>query len=301
MAKLDLEWLSIFDEIYKTGSVSRAADRLGIAQATASIALNKLRNHFGDPLFCRTSRGMEPTPHAQAIYPELRGILTLLEKTRGARAEFDPCQATRAFRVSITDISEVVLLPDLINHLRRIAPGVHLEVEKISPDTPRRLESGEVDLAVGFMPHLEAGFFQQTLFTQDYVCLAARDHPRIGESLTPAGFLSEGHIVIGSSGTGHQIVEKTLAQHGMEREVVLRLPSFLGVARIVARTELLVIVPRLLGETLATQEAVRLLPPPLELPSYAVKQHWHERYHADTGNAWLRQTLAELFSRSGKM
>ena len=70
MAKLDLEWLSIFDEIYKTGSVSRAADRLGIAQATASIALNKLRNHFGDPLFCRTSRGMEPTPHAQVIYPE---------------------------------------------------------------------------------------------------------------------------------------------------------------------------------------------------------------------------------------
>jgi DNA-binding transcriptional LysR family regulator len=301
MAKLDLEWLSIFDEIFKTGSVSRAADRLGIAQATASIALNKLRVHFGDQLFCRTSRGMEPTPHAQRIYPELREIMALLEKTRGIRAAFIPAETDRAFRISMTDISEVVMLPDLINHLRRVAPGVHLEAEKISPDTPRRLESGDVDLAVGFMPHLEAGFFQQTLFTQDYVCLAAQDHPRIGDSLSVEGFLAEGHIVITSSGTGHLIVEKVLAQQGMEREVVLRLPSFLGVARIVARTELLVIVPQMLGETLASQEAIRQLSPPVVLPSYSVKQHWHERYHADAGNAWLRQTMAGLFSRGGRV
>jgi len=66
MAKLDLEWLLIFDEIYKTGSVSRAAEQLGLAQATASIALNKLRTYYDDKLFIRTSRGMEPTPRANA-------------------------------------------------------------------------------------------------------------------------------------------------------------------------------------------------------------------------------------------
>lgn len=296
MAKLDLEWLNLFDEIYKTGSVSRAAERRGMAQGTASIALNKLRQHYGDKLFCRTSRGMEPTPFATEIYPALRDAMAMLERTHGAREAFDPASARRVFRLLITDISEIVLLPTLLNHLRKTAPGVHIEIGKISTDSPRRLESGEADIAVGFMPDLEAGFYQQTLFTQDFVCLAAKNHPRIGERLSKAAFLKEAHIVVGSSGTGHSIVDRTLAQQGLQREVVLRLPSFLGVARIVAQTELLVIVPRRLGNTLASQEAIRLLAPPVALPSYAVKQHWHERFHVDAGNIWLRRTLAGLFA-----
>ncbi len=297
MAKLDLEWLMVFDEIYKTGSVSRAAERLGLAQATASIALNKLRGHFGDQLFSRTSRGMEATPRAQELYPELREVIERLERARGGRRAFEPDTSEREFRISMTDISEIVLLPALINHLRRVAPGVHIETEKISTTSPRRLEAGEVDLAVGFMPHLEAGFYQQTLFSQDFVCVAARNHPRIGERLGKAAFVNEGHIVVTTSGTGHSIVDKVLAQRGIEREVVLRVPSFLGVARIVAGTELLVIVPRLLGAAFAEQEAIKLLDPPVALPSYSVKQHWHERFHADAGNVWLRRTLAELFSQ----
>ena len=297
MAKLDLEWLHLFDEIYKTGSVSRAAERRGLAQGTASIALNKLRDHFADKLFSRTSNGMAPTPYAQEIYPALREAMALLEKARGVRDVFEPGTAERKFHISITDISEIVLLPTLLNHLRRIAPKVHIEAETISTDSPRRLESGEVDIAVGFMPHLEAGFYQQTLFKQDFVCLVANNHPRIKNKLSKAAFLNEAHIVVSSSGTGHSIVDKVLGQHGIKREVALRLPSFLGVARIVAQTELLVIVPRRLGDMLASQEDIRLLDPPIALPSYSVKQHWHERFHADPGNVWLRRTMAELFTK----
>lgn len=298
MAKLDLEWLILFDEIYKTGSVSRAAERRGLAQGTASIALNKLRSHFADKLFSRTSNGMEPTPYAQKIHPTLREAIALLEKASGVREIFAPEIADRTFRISITDISEIVLLPTLLNHLRQVAPKMRIEAENISTDSPRRLESGEVDIAVGFMPQLEAGFYQQTLFTQDYVCLAAKNHPRVNAKLGKAAFLREAHIVVSSSGTGHSIVDKVLAQHGIKREVALRLPSFLGVARIVAQTELLVIVPKRLGDTLASQDNVIVLDPPIRLPTYSVKQHWHERFHADPANAWLRRTLSELFSKS---
>lgn len=298
MAKLDLEWLVLFDEIYKTGSVSRAAERRGLAQGTASIALNKLRAHFGDRLFSRTSSGMAPTPYAQKIYPVLREAMSLLETTSGIKEVFEPAVAGRTFRISITDISEIVLLPTLLNHLRRHAPKVHIEAETISTDSPRRLESGEVDIAVGFMPHLEAGFYQQTLFTQDFVCLAARNHPRVKGKVSKAAFLREAHIDVSSSGTGHSIVDKVFAQQGIKREVALKLPSFLGVARIVAQTELLVIVPRRLGDMLVHQEEVALLDPPVALPSYSVKQHWHERFHADPANAWLRRTLSGLFSAS---
>lgn len=297
MAKLDIDWLNVFLEVYKTHSVSRAAERLGIAQANASVALGKLRQHFGDRLFARTSRGMEPTPYAQQIQPEVAAMLERLARLAGTRAAFDPASAQRQFRICMTDISEIVVLPALVNHLMRAAPGVLVEAERISTDSPRRLESGELDLAVGFMPHLEAGFYQQVLFQQDFVCLASREHPRIAATparLGKAAFLAEGHIVVTTSGTGHAIVDKVLAQKGYARRVVLKVPSFLGVARLVARTELLVIVPRRLGEAVAEQEAVVLHDPPVRLPPFAVKQHWHERFHADAGNAWLRGVMAEV-------
>lgn len=294
MAKLDLDWLQLFVELYRVQSVSRAAERLGLAQASASIVLNKLRVHFGDPLFSRTSHGMEPTPHAQALYPELLDIVERLDRARGAVARFHPATAKRVFRICITDISEIVVLPALLNRLRREAPGVVIEAEKIGNESQRRLEAGDVDLAVGFMPQLDAGFYQQTLFHQNFVCLAAKNHPRIGEEMTRRAFTSEAHILVSTSGTGHAIVDKVLQKAGIQRHVALHLTSFLGVARVVAQTELLVIVPRLLGETLALQEPVRLLPPPVSLPSYAVKQHWHERFNSDVGNAWLRRCVMEL-------
>lgn len=296
MAKLDLDWLGVFVEVYKTQSVSRAAEHLGIAQASASIALAKLRRHFGDRLFVRTSNGMEPTPRAQSLYPDLLEALQRIARARGARSAFDPGDAQRVFRIGMTDISEIVLLPRLVNRLQQAAPGVVVEAEKTSPDSRRRLESGETDLAVGFTPDLEAGFYQQALFAQDFVCLASADHPRVRAKLGRRAFSAEGHIVVTASGTGHAIVDKVLAKHRVARRVVLRVPSFLGVARIVAQTELLVIVPRLLGDAVAMQERVQRLEPPVPLPSYKVKQHWHERFNADAGNIWLRRTMAELFS-----
>ena len=225
MAKLDLEWLSVFDEIYKTASVSHAAERLGIAQATASMALNKLRLHFGDRLFSRTALGMQPTPFATEIHPELRDVLATLERTRAPRARFDRATVAREFTVCLPDISEVVLMPTLLNHLRRTAKKISIVTEKISTDSPQRLASGDVDLAVGFMPHLEAGFYQQTLFAQNLVCLAAKSHPRIGDKLTVEKFQAESHIVVTTSGTGHAIVDKTIAARGIKRNIALSTAS----------------------------------------------------------------------------
>lgn len=294
MAKLDLDWLNVFVEVYRTQSVTRAAERLALPQSNASVALNNLRRYYGDRLFSRTSRGMEPTAFAQAIYPDVQEAVARLAGLSGTKAAFDAATAQRSFRISMTDISEIVVLPRLINHLQKKAPGVQIETERSSADTPRRLESGEADLAIGFLPHLESGFYQQVLFKQDFVVLAASKHPRVRGALTKAAFLAEGHISVTTSGTGHAIVDKVLARHKMERRIALRVPSFLGVARLVATTELLVIVPRRLGEAFAAQEAIRLIEPPVALPPFAVKQHWHERFHADAGNAWLRATLAGL-------
>jgi DNA-binding transcriptional LysR family regulator len=295
MAKLNLDWIDVFVQIYKTKNVTRAAASLGIEQASASIALSKLRKYFDDPLFVRTAEGMMPTPRAQTIYPDLQEALARIDKTRNQPVLFSPEHAVREFRICMTDISEIVILPKLINYLQQSAPGVVIEAEKISIESRTRLTSGDVDLAIGFLPNLEAGFYQQSLFEQDFVCLAAKNHPRIQGKLNRRLFSTEGHILVTTAGTGHAIVDKLLAKEKIERRVVLRVPSFLGVARIVAQTNFLVVVPRQLGIALAAQEHVQVLEPPTKLPHYKVKQHWHERFNADTGNIWLRQTVAKLF------
>ena len=291
----DLELLAIFDEIYKTGNVTRAAANLGLPQSTVSLGLGRLRSHFNDRLFSRTARGMVPTPRAQNAIADVRRAMQALQHALADQPVFDPAGSAREFRVCMTDISEIVLLPRLLNHLREIGPGIRLEISKISQDSPAELADGSVDLAVGFMPHLEAGFYQQVLFDQSFVCLASASHPRVRDTLSRDMLRQESHIRVLSSGTGHAIVDKVLVAEGIERRIALKLPSFLGVARIVAQTELLAIVPYRYASEVAESEAVRLLPVPVALPGFQVKQHWHERYHADMSNRWLRQTVADLF------
>ncbi|MGI4843437.1 MAG: LysR family transcriptional regulator [Janthinobacterium lividum] len=292
----DLELLSIFDEIYKTGNVTRAAANLGLPQSTVSVGLARLREHFNDRLFSRTAKGMLPTPRAQNAIADVRQALQALQHALADQPVFEPAASTREFRICMTDISEVVLLPRLLNHLREVGPGIRLQIAKISPDSPAELADGSVDLALGFMPHLEAGFYQQVLFDQHFVCLVAAAHPRVKEQLSREALRAEAHVRVLTSGTGHAIVDKVLAGEGIERRIALKLPSFLGVARIVAQTELLAIVPSRYAAEVAGSEAVRALPVPVELPRFQVKQHWHERYHADVSNRWLRQTIANLFS-----
>lgn len=295
MASLDVEWISVFEEIYKALNVSRAAETLGITQGAASTALNRLRTYYDDPLFTRTSRGMRPTPRADALHPVLRQVRENLERARLGAAVFDPARATRAFRVCMTDLGEISLLPRLLNHLQSRAPGILIEAEKITPDSPRRLEDGSVDLAVGYMPQLDAGFYQQSLFEQDFQCIANVSHPRIGKRLGRHAYGAERHVEVSTSGTGHAaMVEKALAAAGVKRRIALHVPSFLAVAQIVGATELLATVPRHYALVMLSREPIRHLAVPYELPRYTVKQHWHARYHHDPGNAWLRQTIAGL-------
>ena len=294
MKRFDLELLLIFDEIYKTRNVTRAAANLGLPQSTVSLGLGRLRGHFNDRLFSRTAKGMVPTPRAENAIGDVRSALQSLQHALAGEPGFDPAGSTREFRICMTDISEIVLLPPLLNYLRQHGPGIHVDISKISPDSPAELADGTVDLAVGFMPHLEAGFYQQKLFDQKFVCLVSKRHPRVRDALDLEALQREEHIVVRTSGTGHAIVDTALAREHIVRRVALRLPSFLGVARIVARTELLAIVPERYGDEMAGSEDIRMLPVPVDLPAFEVKQHWHERYHADASNRWLRQVIAML-------
>lgn len=296
MDSIDIRLLMVFDAIYRTRSVTAAAEALDLGQPAVSVALAKLRHHFGNPLFVRTSSGMEPTPFSEGLVSPVREVLGALEKVLGHRGEFEPASAERSFRICMTDISQLVLLPSLWRVLRETAPGIRIEILPMSSDTARLLESGEADLAVGFVPQLEAGFHQQSLFVQNFVCLVGDGHPRIGDTLSLAQFEAEDHAVIGSSGAAPSMLEREIARQGITRRIALKIPSFLGAAFVVEHTDLLLTVPRRLGDVLQGRGAFRFLPVPFPLPEYEVKQHWHERYHHDEGNRWLRRLVSRLLA-----
>lgn len=296
---MDIRLLMVFDQIYKTRSVTAAAEALDLGQPAVSVALAKLRHHFGNPLFVRTSNGMEPTPFSQGLVQPVRDVLAALDQVLGYRSEFDPATAQRTFRICMTDISQLVLLPRLLAKLRVMAPAVCIETIPMSADAARLLESGEADLAIGFMPQLEAGFHQQALFLQNFVCLTGRRHPRIGEALDRAGFEAEDHAVVSSSGAAPSLLEREIARQGITRRVALKSPSFLAAAFVVEHTDLLLTIPRRLGEILEGRGEFRIFPLPFPVPEYEVKQHWHERFHHDDGNRWLRRLVLRLLTGNG--
>lgn len=298
METMDLRQLAVFDQIHRTRSVSAAAEALGLGQPAVSIALARLRQHFGNPLFVRTSKGMEPTPFAQGLAEPVRELLAALDQVVGYRNDFNPATASRNFRICMTDISQLVLLPGLWETLRVAAPGVSIETLPMSAEAERQMESGEADLAIGFMPQLDAGFHQQPLFAQNFVCLTARHHPRIAATLDRAGFEAEDHAVVISSGAAPALLEREIARQGIRRRVALKSPSFLAAAFVVEHTDLLLTIPSRLGEILEGRGEFRIFPTPFPLPEYEVKQHWHERFHHDEGNRWLRRTISQLISAS---
>ena len=121
--------------------------------------------------------------------------------------------------------------------MNEIAPTMPIDVIPVAADTPKLLESDDADLAIGFMPPLEAGYFEQTLFTESFVCAARSDHPRIGKTLTMKSVKDESYLEIVTSGTGHWIVEKVLEENKIRPHVTLKVPNFLGIPAIVASSD----------------------------------------------------------------
>jgi DNA-binding transcriptional LysR family regulator len=291
---IDLKLLRLLDALHANQSVTRTAERLGLSQPTISIGLARLRKMLDDPLFVRTPEGMQATPRTQALMPAVRQVLDGMDLLASVTAQFDAASSERRFRIFMTDASHVTLMPRLFAHVRALAPGVKLEAATLGPDMAQALQSGEADLALGLIPTLDRGFYQQALFDQDWVCLCNADHPRIGEKFHLKHYLAEAHVGI-VSGTGAQLLEDALTTLGKPRRVQLALPGFLGLPGILSTSDLVATLPRHIGETLAQAAGLRVLPCPVAIEGFTVKQYWHTRYHQDPANRWLRSVCAELF------
>jgi DNA-binding transcriptional LysR family regulator len=224
MPKLDLNLLPIAVALYDQRSVSRAAQKLGMSQPAVSAALAKLRKVFGDPLFVRTSRGMEPTPRAAALVPPAREVLMRVDEEVLSDISFSPATTKRVFTFALSDVGEMVFLPRILESLTRLAPSASVRSVTLPlVQTEQGLENGEIDLAIGYFPDLKrSSFFQQRLFTHTFVCLLRADHPIRGNKLSLQQFLDLGHAVVRAESRGQERFENFLVRKKIQRRVVVK-------------------------------------------------------------------------------
>src|SRR6202049_1757433 len=125
---VDLNLLVVFDALMAERNVTRAAERNGLSQPAVSKALNRLRGLFDDPLFVRRDRSMEPTARALELAGPIHGALATISRTLGQPSAFDPATVSAIVRIATLDLYHMNLLPALVRHLRRYAPGVDLQM-----------------------------------------------------------------------------------------------------------------------------------------------------------------------------
>ncbi|SDV46973.1 LysR family transcriptional regulator [Chitinasiproducens palmae] len=298
-AATDLNLLRVFLAIWDLRSLTAAGQRLGLTQPAVSHALRRLRTLFDDPLFVRAPGGMVPTDAAYRLHPPLSQAFAIINEAVQQLARFDPGTAKRVFRVSMSDMSEFYFLPPLIALLDREARGIRVEVVSVALDgLSAAMRAGEVDLALGYVPGLDAGCISHKLFVDEHVCVIRADHPLREAAPDRNDLASLRYVYASTTATGHQMVEHWLEQLDFKRDVTLRLPHFVVAPEIVLHTDLAVIFPKSIAQRFNRGDAFRILPLPFDLPPIEIQVHSHALFAADPGIAWLRETIREMFHQA---
>lgn len=292
---LNLNLLLVLDVLNREQNVTRAAEQLGLTQSAVSNALAQLRQAMGDPLFVRARRGVVPTPRALALAGPVRQALAIVEGALEGSGDFDPGKSTRSFVIAASDHTEYVVLAPLLRRLEREAPGVRLEVRAWGQhDVPAALETGEIDLMLGYYGALPPGHHEQPLFEEEYVCIVRKRHPTVRRRLTLKSYLALRHVLVTQRPGSLGSVDVALARMGHERRVGARVSHFLMVPHLVAHTDMVAALSRRIAEPAARSQGLALYPPPLALPKSTVGQVWHERTESDSGQRWLRRVVSEV-------
>jgi DNA-binding transcriptional LysR family regulator len=195
----------------------------------------------------------------------------------------------------------MALLPRVLALIGAEAPAVNIQTVQIPTLRMRSvgMESGDVDLAVGYFEEFDGAMHCQVLFEEHYAGMVRADHPSIRSRLSFEQFLQTPHLVYQPSGGGHgsqeNFVDRAFWQAGVERRVAVRLGHAVGISAMVSHTDHLVIVPHMLAQACANLVDVTILELPIEIPKFQISQYWHDRFHTDPGSRWLRSVFARLY------
>lgn len=293
---VDLNLLRLFDAIYRTRNVSRAAEALDISQPAASQGLARLRVALDDPLFVRHAVGVRPTPRADRLAVVVRQSLGALELALTEAASFDPAQSRRVFQIHMSDIGEGRFLPDLLRVLHQRAPGVHIATRPISgEEITDALDDARLDFAFGFLPQV-SDTRRAKLFDDRYIVLLRKGHPFLArhEPGMPLEALRELEFVAVRT---HRETLRILHLLGLEDRLRLTTEHFMVLPSIVRATDLAVVMPRNIALGFPQEEVCTIIEPAFPLRDFVVSLHWSRRFEADPAIRWFRDLVIELFGQ----
>lgn len=289
---LDTKLLYIFVEIYRQKSVSEAAQVLELTQPAVSIALRHLRTHFDNPLFTRVGHEMQGTELAHALYPKFEEAIAHLQNAFYFKEDFDPTSANVNFSMMMSDIGDMILLPSLLALSQEKASLVGFNMSSSPKNLKEKMQQGVLDLAVGYFPELEAGFYRKRLVNQYYVGLVRANHPRLSLMKSDSmSYFSEKHIEVVNNGSDSSLLEEELSAMSQKRYIALKLSNHLGLPRLLLSSDFVATIPEILAEQLCKEQNLEMFALPFECYSYPIYAYWHEKRHKDSDHIWLREIL----------
>jgi len=300
--ELDIQHLRVLDVLLRERSLTRAAKVLDVTQPALSKTLARLRRYFDDPLFVRVSHRMEPTPKALALTRPVGDVLEKMRALRGEHVVFDPRVSTRTFQFCVVDAGVIKLLPPLLNRVMVEAPNVRLRVVQLDGEHLESwLESGTIDFAMGSFPSLVKGIRRQFLWVEEYVSVVNRGHPRVSSNPSPREFAAENHVLVSTLGTSHayKLAERAVEAAIPPQNIICRVPIFIAAAVIAKHTNAIATLPMSIATVLAEDLNLEIVRPPIKLPKIEIYQYWHNRFHREPGNKWIRSVFSSLFRVPG--
>lgn len=294
--QFDLNLLTVIVAVANAKSVTRAAAELRMSQPGLSTALVRIRRCFADPIFVRTAKGMEPTARGELIISEARDVLNRVNQRILKAPDFNAAETPTEFRFAMADIAQIQFLPRLLQALQQSAPETTVHAASYDHSKLETLlESGKVDLAMGYLPDLKgSNVFQQQLFMHGFCCLLRTGHPAATD-LTKEAYCRLDHVLVETPVHSHEIAEQYFARHRVVRKIRMRTTHFLTLPSILTASDMVATVPEGLGMELATTGKIVAVPLPFAIPRYRVCQFWHRRFDKDPRIIWLRSLTANLF------
>lgn len=291
LRRLDLNLLVTLDALLAELNVTRAAERLHLAQPTVSVQLARLRDLLEDPLLLPGPRGMRPTARADALRAPLRQALEALHLAIAPAQPFDPAAATQTWRLAATDYGASTILLPALSAIRAAAPATRIAVLDLQPSAMvRQAENGEIDMAFHLAEAAPADLRQRSLFVERYVLVGRVDHPKLKRKPTLKQFCGLEQVIVSPDGGGfHGPTDAALAEQGLSRKVVLSVPHFMLLAAVLAGSDLVAMVPQRL---VVADPRLKVVEAPLAVRGFEMLMLWPERVHRDPGHRWLRQVIA---------
>jgi DNA-binding transcriptional LysR family regulator len=290
LRNIDFAALATLRLVYRRMSFTAAANELGVKQSTVSYTIDRLRKAFSDPLFVRQAGGIAPTDRCVEVVEAAERILSEAERA-ASPSNFDPASTTASVTISATYLSRSVLMPLILQEVRKEAPGITIELITGFTDASRHLFSGRADLAFTPVSIDESGLYGGALFEDTYSCLMDENNPLAKGELTAEAFASAPHLVIHYGQIWRPIYHDALKERGLEMNIAVSTPDPEDVRFLLPGTDLVVALPT----RIARQFPDRLYICPCPVPAaVTVNMYWSARVNMSPLHVWLREKAARL-------